>query len=207
MLNKSPEQSSSQLHHLVQTLEREYDDGSDCLTSSGHQQPPPPGGMVGSPVVAMSDSSFRTLVPTSAAFRRTRENLPKPVTQALKQWLLDHADNPYPTDIEKRQLSEQYGLTSAQLNNWFINGRRRYLKKLVSDAHSIGVFATGGSQMNHAMPPVRQHAYPPPTSVVNAMGSPSQMYPSPAAVNYSTETYPSPQWTPLDAHHQSHGTS
>ncbi|KAI3635814.1 hypothetical protein MIR68_006452 [Amoeboaphelidium protococcarum] len=68
--------------------------------------------------------------------RRTRENLPKHVTQALKSWLFNNQQNPYPKESQKRELCKQLGLTPTQLNNWFINARRRYLKKSTADQQS-----------------------------------------------------------------------
>lgn len=54
-----------------------------------------------------------------------RSNLPKETVQILNHWLLDHLDNPYPTQQEKRELLIRTGLTKIQLSNWFINVRRR----------------------------------------------------------------------------------
>ena len=40
--------------------------------------------------------------------------------------------NPYPTDLEKKELVSETGLTLSQLNNWLINSRRRMVKRLLS---------------------------------------------------------------------------
>lgn len=58
---------------------------------------------------------------------RRRGKLPKPVTDLLKGWLLEHASHPYPTEDEKRSLCSMTGLTLSQVSNWFINARRRIL--------------------------------------------------------------------------------
>lgn len=58
---------------------------------------------------------------------RRRGKLPKPVTDLLKSWLLEHAGHPYPTEDEKRTLCSMTGLTLSQVSNWFINARRRIL--------------------------------------------------------------------------------
>lgn len=58
---------------------------------------------------------------------RRRGKLPKPVTDLLRSWLLDHASHPYPTEDEKRSLCSMTGLTLQQVSNWFINARRRIL--------------------------------------------------------------------------------
>ena len=52
---------------------------------------------------------------------KKRGNLPREVTELLKSWILSHADNPYPTDEEKKALCAQTGLTYIQVSNWMIN--------------------------------------------------------------------------------------
>ena len=53
--------------------------------------------------------------------------LPKESIAVMKAWLYAHVDNPYPTQADKDLMSEETGLTVKQINNWFINARRRYL--------------------------------------------------------------------------------
>ena len=48
-------------------------------------------------------------------------------TDILKQWLFEHFNHPYPNDDEKDVLCLRTNLTISQLNNWFINARRRIL--------------------------------------------------------------------------------
>ncbi|EPQ26184.1 uncharacterized protein PFL1_06120 [Pseudozyma flocculosa PF-1] len=92
-----------------------------------HDLPPPnrPHSVVGVPPVPLH-------VPPGPASGiapppRRRGKLPKPVTDLLKSWLLDHASHPYPTEDEKRSLCSMTGLTLQQVSNWFINARRRIL--------------------------------------------------------------------------------
>lgn len=42
--------------------------------------------------------------------------------------LFEHTENPYPTEDEKQLLMQQTNLNLKQVNNWFINARRRILK-------------------------------------------------------------------------------
>ncbi|KAI8335635.1 homeobox KN domain-containing protein [Choanephora cucurbitarum] len=63
--------------------------------------------------------------------RKRRGNLPKTVTAVLKQWLIEHCRNPYPTEAEKTGLKEKTGLTLNQISNWFINARRRLLPQIL----------------------------------------------------------------------------
>lgn len=61
---------------------------------------------------------------------RTRGgHFPKETTDLLKQWLFAHTEHPYPTEEEKLLLAENTGLTVKQINYWFTNSRRRFLKK------------------------------------------------------------------------------
>ncbi|CAD25867.2 TRANSCRIPTION FACTOR OF THE TALE/PBX FAMILY [Encephalitozoon cuniculi GB-M1] len=58
---------------------------------------------------------------------RTRANFPMDTSQLLRSWLKENMDNPYPSDAEKAYLCQKTGLGPAQINNWFINARRRIL--------------------------------------------------------------------------------
>jgi hypothetical protein len=71
--------------------------------------------------------------PQEATARKRRGNLPKSVTAVLKQWLIDHCKNPYPTEVEKTGLKDKTGLTLNQISNWFINARRRLLPQILDD--------------------------------------------------------------------------
>jgi hypothetical protein len=83
-----------------------------------------------SDTTSTSSSSCSTVVPTMIQ-RRRRGNLPKTVTAVLKQWLVDHCRNPYPTEAEKTGLKDKTGLTLNQISNWFINARRRLLPQII----------------------------------------------------------------------------
>ncbi|KAL1719680.1 hypothetical protein EV715DRAFT_290109 [Schizophyllum commune] len=58
---------------------------------------------------------------------RKRGKLPKETTDFLKAWLHRHADHPYPSEEEKKQLCHATGLSMSQVSNWMINARRRIL--------------------------------------------------------------------------------
>lgn len=44
-----------------------------------------------------------------------------------------HLQHPYPTEKEKAELVEQTQLTQLQVENWFVNARRRILLPLLND--------------------------------------------------------------------------
>ncbi|KAJ3089739.1 hypothetical protein HK102_005616 [Quaeritorhiza haematococci] len=58
-----------------------------------------------------------------------RPNYSQNVRKVLKEWLFQNAANPYPDEATKIILCTQTGLDMTQLNDWFINARRRFLPK------------------------------------------------------------------------------
>ena len=44
----------------------------------------------------------------------------------LTEWLLEHSSNPYPSMETKRELAVASGLSTQQVQNWFINMRKRH---------------------------------------------------------------------------------
>lgn len=57
--------------------------------------------------------------------KRRAGKLPGDTTSILKQWWQQHAKWPYPTEDDKAKLVEETGLQLKQINNWFINQRKR----------------------------------------------------------------------------------
>lgn len=58
--------------------------------------------------------------------KRKKGKLPKDARVALLDWWNSHYRWPYPTEEEKNKLSEATGLDQKQINNWFINQRKRH---------------------------------------------------------------------------------
>ncbi|XP_048683230.1 homeobox protein PKNOX2 isoform X4 [Caretta caretta] len=70
--------------------------------------------------------------------KNKRGVLPKHATNIMRSWLFQHLmvrevnkHHPYPTEDEKRQIAAQTNLTLLQVNNWFINARRRILQPML----------------------------------------------------------------------------
>ncbi|KAG6774966.1 hypothetical protein POTOM_018384 [Populus tomentosa] len=59
---------------------------------------------------------------------RKKGKLPKDARTTLLDWWNHHYRWPYPTEEEKAKLSEITGLDQKQINNWFINQRKRHWK-------------------------------------------------------------------------------
>ncbi|MBA0658953.1 hypothetical protein Goklo_011125 [Gossypium klotzschianum] len=60
--------------------------------------------------------------------KRKRGKLPKEARQKLLDWWTKHYKWPYPSESQKLALSESTGLDQKQINNWFINQRKRHWK-------------------------------------------------------------------------------
>ncbi|KAJ9555260.1 hypothetical protein OSB04_009874 [Centaurea solstitialis] len=57
--------------------------------------------------------------------KRRAGKLPGDTTCVLKDWWQQHSKWPYPTEDDKVKLVEETGLQLKQINNWFINQRKR----------------------------------------------------------------------------------
>ncbi|CAN0877508.1 Homeobox protein knotted-1-like 4 [Linum grandiflorum] len=57
--------------------------------------------------------------------KRRAGKLPGDTTSVLKSWWQSHSKWPYPTEEDKARLVEETGLQLKQINNWFINQRKR----------------------------------------------------------------------------------
>ena len=91
---------------------------------------------------------------TSQVPKKRRGNLPREITDLLKQWYEEHLAHPYPTEEEKQMLCSKTGLAMTQvgstvseaktrkadrceqISNWFINSRRRRGPQLESQANA-----------------------------------------------------------------------
>ncbi|CAN6281569.1 unnamed protein product [Urochloa humidicola] len=60
--------------------------------------------------------------------KRKKGKLPKEARQKLLSWWELHYRWPYPSEMEKMALAESTGLEQKQINNWFINQRKRHWK-------------------------------------------------------------------------------
>ncbi|KAL5571228.1 hypothetical protein UlMin_020825 [Ulmus minor] len=63
-------------------------------------------------------------------FLKKKKNgkLPKEARQQLLEWWSRHYKWPYPSEAQKLALAESTGLDLKQINNWFINQRKRHWK-------------------------------------------------------------------------------
>ncbi|CAO3588916.1 unnamed protein product [Absidia cylindrospora] len=130
-----------------------YDDDNIKKTRKGSSSPMLSSSSSSPPSSPSSTSS----VTTAAAARKRRGNLPKSITCLLKEWLIVHADHPYPSDDEKLYLQQETQLTINQISNWFINARRRLLPCLQAESHRISVESSRGGKKKQVDPSKKQH--------------------------------------------------
>ncbi|KAK9138304.1 hypothetical protein Sjap_008898 [Stephania japonica] len=57
--------------------------------------------------------------------KRKAGKLPGNTSSVLKSWWISHSKWPYPTEEDKARLVHETGLQLKQINNWFINQRKR----------------------------------------------------------------------------------
>ncbi|XP_039034887.1 homeobox protein knotted-1-like 6 isoform X2 [Hibiscus syriacus] len=60
--------------------------------------------------------------------KKKKGKLPREARQMLLEWWNVHYKWPYPTEADKIALAESTGLDQKQINNWFINQRKRHWK-------------------------------------------------------------------------------
>ncbi|KAI5747378.1 hypothetical protein M8J77_014029 [Diaphorina citri] len=77
--------------------------------------------------------------------QKKRGIFPKVATNILRAWLFQHLTHPYPSEDQKKQLAQDTGLTILQVNNWFINARRRIVQPLIDQSNRAGAGGPSGA--------------------------------------------------------------
>ncbi|XP_041352627.1 homeobox protein Meis1-like isoform X2 [Gigantopelta aegis] len=70
--------------------------------------------------------------------QKKRGIFPKVATNIMRAWLFQHLSHPYPSEEQKKQLAQDTGLTILQVNNWFINARRRIVQPMIDQSNRAG---------------------------------------------------------------------
>ncbi|KAK2817610.1 hypothetical protein Q5P01_025801 [Channa striata] len=82
---------------------------------------------------------------------KKRGIFPKVATNILRAWLFQHLTHPYPSEEQKKQLAQDTGLTILQVNNWFINARRRIVQPMIDQSNravsQAGPYGADGQPM------------------------------------------------------------
>ncbi|XP_053508005.1 homeobox protein Meis3 [Ictalurus furcatus] len=90
-------------------------------------------GAVASPSTGEEDETDR-----DRRNNKKRGIFPKVATNIMRAWLFQHLSHPYPSEEQKKQLSQDTGLTILQVNNWFINARRRIVQPMIDQSNRSG---------------------------------------------------------------------
>ena len=60
---------------------------------------------------------------------KRRKNLPRKAKQVMMSWLNKNLKKPHPTELEKKKMAKEAGVSIEQVCNWFVNARVRYVPK------------------------------------------------------------------------------
>ncbi|KAL6850028.1 hypothetical protein ACP4OV_020655 [Aristida adscensionis] len=77
--------------------------------------------------------------------KRKKGKLPKDARSVLLEWWNTHYRWPYPTEEDKVRLAAMTGLDPKQINNWFINQRKRHWKPSEDMRFALMEGVAGGS--------------------------------------------------------------
>ncbi|XP_021548603.1 homeobox protein TGIF2LX [Neomonachus schauinslandi] len=99
-----------------------------------------------------SDTGADKVLASLESKRKRKGYLPTESVKILRDWLYEHRFRAYPSEAEKRMLSEQTNLSFLQISNWFINARRRVLPEMLqqvgNDPNQITVYHQKGKTAN-----------------------------------------------------------
>ena len=76
-----------------------------------------------------------TLLGDDPTNSKKRGSFSKSATTIMRNWLYANLSHPYPSEEQKKVLSSQTNLTILQVNNWFINARRRIVQPLIDQSN------------------------------------------------------------------------
>ncbi|XP_064621835.1 homeobox protein Meis1-like isoform X2 [Lineus longissimus] len=119
--------------------------------------------------------------------QKKRGIFPKVATNIMRAWLFQHLTHPYPSEEQKKQLAQDTGLTILQVNNWFINARRRIVQPMIDQSNRAecywgerpSAYSPDGSGMGYMDNQQMPHMRPP-----GLQGMPgADMYGAPPVTN------------------------
>ncbi|CAH2283624.1 homeobox Meis3 isoform X1 [Pelobates cultripes] len=65
--------------------------------------------------------------------KKSRSLLPEVAVTRMTDWFKNNLEHPYPSDAKKEEFVKETNLTVTQVNDWFINARRRQWKKFIAE--------------------------------------------------------------------------
>ncbi|XP_031490939.1 homeobox protein knotted-1-like LET6 [Nymphaea colorata] len=88
--------------------------------------------------------------------KRKKGKLPKEARQQLLDWWGRHYKWPYPSESQKLALAESTGLDQKQINNWFINQRKRHWRP----SEEMQLVVMDASHPHYYMDDMAAHHFP-----------------------------------------------
>ncbi|KAJ5377066.1 hypothetical protein N7509_013952 [Penicillium cosmopolitanum] len=67
--------------------------------------------------------------------------------RVLREWFYQNQEYPYPTEVQKEQLSMETGFSQKRVSTWFANARRRQKQKFQSSKQTSNSRSRAGSPM------------------------------------------------------------
>ncbi|KAL7852384.1 hypothetical protein SRHO_G00181690 [Serrasalmus rhombeus] len=111
---------------------------------------------------------------------KKRGIFPKVATNIMRAWLFQHLTHPYPSEEQKKQLAQDTGLTILQVNNWFINARRRIVQPMIDQSNRAvghsGPYPPEGQSMGGYMLDGQAHMGTRPPGSLAGMGMDTQWH-------------------------------
>ncbi|UJR22508.1 hypothetical protein I4U23_025559 [Adineta vaga] len=90
-----------------------------------------------------SDTYEETEEKVKATHRLKKRGIfPKSATSLMRTWLFQHLSHPYPSEDEKKFLAQETNLNILQVNNWFINARRRIVQPMIDQSNRAATMGT-----------------------------------------------------------------
>ncbi|XP_009466979.1 PREDICTED: homeobox protein Meis2 [Nipponia nippon] len=106
--------------------------------------------------------------------QKKRGIFPKVATNIMRAWLFQHLTHPYPSEEQKKQLAQDTGLTILQVNNWFINARRRIVQPMIDQSNRAvsqgAAYSPEGQPMGSFVLDGQQHMGIRPAGPMSGMG-------------------------------------
>ncbi|CAF2092196.1 unnamed protein product [Rotaria magnacalcarata] len=88
---------------------------------------------------------------------KKRGIFPKAATSLMRAWLFQHLNHPYPSEEQKKILARETNLNILQVNNWFINARRRIVQPMIDQSNRAVI----GPDYNDLMTANPYHTFDP----------------------------------------------
>ncbi|CAF1086029.1 unnamed protein product [Adineta steineri] len=94
--------------------------------------------------------------------QKKRGIFPKAATSLMRAWLFQHLNHPYPSEEQKKILARETNLNILQVNNWFINARRRIVQPMIDQSNRAAItHKVMGSDYNDLMTTNPYHTFDP----------------------------------------------